>query len=77
MYHQKIAPMQVLTTEEVCKRYAWTKSTLSRLKSAGKFPQPTGRNKQGQFWSVKVIQDYDSKKESLSIKSWTPAVAGL
>lgn len=72
---QKMTPMKMLSTAEVCERYGFSRYTLSRRINAKKFPSPTGRTGSGNVWDVKVLEDFDETMRKLTSKTWIRAVA--
>lgn len=74
MFVQKIAPMKLLSTAEVCERYGLSRFTLSRRVKEQKFPSPTERNRNGNAWDVKVLEEFDEARRKLTSKTWTRAV---
>lgn len=74
MNSQKMAPLKVLSTEEVCDRYQMSRFSLYRKIKERKFPSPTGKHQNRRIWDVRVLEDYDTKMLQLATKSWDPAL---
>lgn len=74
MNSQKMAPLKVLSTEEVCDRYQMSRFSLYRKIKERKFPSPTGKRQNRRIWDVRVLEDYDTKMLQLATKSWDPAL---
>ena len=72
MNSQKMAPLKVLSTEEVCDRYQMSRFSLYRKIKERKFPSPTGKRQNRRIWDVRVLEDYDTKMLQLATKSWDP-----
>lgn len=77
MYSQKMAPLKVLSTEEVCERYQMSRFSLYRKIKERKFPSPTGKRQNRRIWDVRVLEDYDTKMLQIATKSWDPALVTI
>lgn len=74
---QKMAPLKVLSTEEVCERYQMSRFSLYRKIKERKFPSPTGKRQNRRIWDVRVLEDYDTKMLQIATKSWDPALVTI
>ena len=83
MHSQKMAPLKVLSTEEVCERYQMSPAALAasfvlyRKIKERKFPSPTGKRQNRRIWDVRVLEDYDTKMLQIATKSWDPALVTI
>ncbi len=77
MHSQKMAPLKVLSTEEVCERYQMSRFSLYRKIKERKFPSPTGKRQNRRIWDVRVLEDYDTKMLQIATKSWDPALVTI
>lgn len=77
MNSQKMAPLKVLSTEEVCERYQMSRFSLYRKIKERKFPSPTGKRQNRRIWDVRVLEDYDTKMLQIATKSWDPALVTI
>ena len=77
MNSQKMEPLKVLSTEEVCERYQMSRFSLYRKIKERKFPSPTGKRQNRRIWDVRVLEDYDTKMLQIATKSWDPALVTI